>query len=138
MRRVDHGAGSVEADGDKFRETQIVFAVENDCFEEGGDSVAVTVAGLDGQYVEPYENNVESFDEGSPVTFNRPQGGETTGAYALPVGDRTLCVYLTWDPATTEEELAAGRQIVESIVGQPYGKDGIRINFTLPFGWDTG
>jgi hypothetical protein len=93
------------------------------------DPVPVTVAGLDGLYVEPYEPS---------RTFVRPQGGETTGAYALPVGHRTLCAYLTWDPATTPDELEAGRQVVESIRGQPFGADGIRINFTLPAGWDTG
>ena len=37
--------------------------------------------------------------------FPGPRGGQTTGAYALPIGDRTLCVYLTWDAATTQDEL---------------------------------
>ena len=110
-------------------QTQIVFAVENDCFGAGGDPVAMKAAGLDGLYVEPYED---------PSVLFFSQGGETTGAYALPIGDRTLCVYLSWDPATTEEELAAGRQIVESIRGQPHGEDGIRINYTLPARWDIG
>jgi hypothetical protein len=118
-------------DSNVFRQTQLVFGVENDCFGAGGDPMAVTVAGLDGLYVEPYEDSSRLF-------FTPPRGGETMGAYALPIDDRTLCVYLTWDPTTTEEELAAGRQIVESIRGQSYGEDGIRINFTLPAGWDTG
>ncbi|MBA2374494.1 MAG: hypothetical protein H0V74_09905, partial [Chloroflexi bacterium] len=64
-------------------------------------------------------------------------GGETTAAYALPIGDRTLCAYLTWDAATTPDELNAAREVLESIRGQPFGQDGIRINFTLPAGWDT-
>ena len=114
----------------EFRQTQLVFAVRNECFGESGDPVAVEVAGLDSLFVEPFER--------WSMTFLPPRGGETTGAYALPIGDRTLCVYLTWDPTTTEKELAAGREIVESIRGQPYGEDGIRINFTLPPGWDTG
>ena len=124
------GMHAVVSDGSGFRQTQLVFAVANDCFRVGGDEVLVTVAGLDGLYVEPYDD--------SSVGFMSPRGGETRGAYALPIGDRTLCVYLTWDPATTEGELAAGRQILESLRGQPYGEDGIRITFTLPTGWDTG
>ena len=67
-----------------------------------------------------------------------PRGGATTGAYALAIGDRTLCVYLTWDPDSPQDEVEAARQVVESIRGQPFGQDGIRINFTLPAGWDTG
>jgi hypothetical protein len=115
-------------DGRDFRQTQLIFSVLDECFApSSGDPV--TVAGLDGLYVEPYE---------PPRTFIGPRGGETTGAYALPIGDRTLCVYLTWDPATTPDELEAGRQVVESIRGQPFGPNGIRINFTLPAGWDTG
>lgn len=116
--------------GSVFRQTQLVFEVSANCFPAGGDPVAVTVAGLDGLYIEPYE--------GSSVTFIPPRGGETTGAYALPIDDRTLCVYLTWDPATTPDELRAAREVVESIRGEPHGEDGIRINFTLPCCWDTG
>ena len=123
MHRVV-GVGSV------FRQTQLVFGVSANCFPAGGDPVAVTVAGLDGLYVEPYE--------GSSVTFISPRGGETTGAYALPIGDRTLCVYLTWDPAITPYQLSAAREVVESIRGEPHGEDGIRINFYLEGGWDTG
>jgi len=119
----------VEA-GSVFRQTQLVFGVSVDCFHAGGVPVAVTVAGLDGLYVEPYE--------GSSVTFISPRGGETTGAHALPIGNRTLCVYLTWDPATTPDELRAAREVVESIRGEPHGEDGIRINFYLEAGWDTG
>ena len=58
-------------------------------------------------------------------------------AYALAIGDRTLCVYLTWDPDTTQDELESARQVVESLRGQPFGDNGIRI-ITLPEGWDTG
>jgi hypothetical protein len=125
-----HSVVAEDASSNEFRQTQLVFAVRNDCFGAGGDPVAVEVAGLDSLHVEPFER--------WSMTFLPPRGGETTGAYALPIGDRTLCVYLTWDPTTTEGELAAGRQVVESIRGQPYGEDGIRINFTLPAGWDTG
>jgi len=82
-------------------------------------------------YVEPY-------DSANVVFMPSLDGGETTGAYALLVGDRTLCAYLTWDQGTTDEELAAGRQIVESIRARPHGQDGLQINFTLPRGWDTG
>lgn len=118
---------------DEFRQTQINFAVENDCFAEGvgPEPVRVTVAGLNGLYLEPYEDASLQF-------FGGPRDGTTTGAYALAIGDRTLCVYLTWDAATTPDELEAARQVVESIRAQPFAEDGIRINFTLPAGWDTG
>ena len=39
---------------------------------------------------------------------------------------------------TTPAELSAARDAVGSIRGQPFGEDGIRINFTLPAGWDVG
>ena len=115
------------------RQTQLVFAVENDCFADGvgSEPVAIAVAGLDGLYVEPYEDPGVLF-------MPAPQAGETTGAYALAIGDRTLCVYLTWDAATTQVELDAARQVVESIRGQPLGQNGIRINFSTTGGWDTG
>jgi hypothetical protein len=116
----------VQTSSSDFRQTQLTFAVIGDCFGSAtaAEPELVTVAGLDGLYLEPYRNP-------------NPAGPETTGTYALPVDDRTLCVYLTWDPATTQEELEAARQVVESIRGQPFGPDGIRINFTLPSGWDT-
>lgn len=114
------------------RQTQLIFAVGNDCFRAapGAKPTAATVAGLDGLYLEPY-------DDPSVLFIVPPGGGETTAAYALPIGDRTLCAYLTWDAATTPDELNAAREVLESIRGQPFGQDGIRINFTLPAGWDT-
>jgi hypothetical protein len=119
--------------GDGYRQTQIVFAVENDCFA-GGEApapVPKTVAGLDGWYVEPYD--------GAGVLFMpERESGQTTGGYALPIGDRTLCVYLTWDPTTTTDELHGARQVVESIRAEALGPGGIRIIFTLPEGWDIG
>jgi hypothetical protein len=66
------------------------------------------------------------------------EDGQTTGAYALAIGGRTLCIYLTWDRSTTADELDAARQVVESIRGQAYATSGIRITFTLHDGWDTG
>jgi hypothetical protein len=116
-------------------QTQLWFAIEDDCFAYGtdGEPESLTVAGLDARYFEPYlDPNVMFIGRGAP------RGAETTGAYALPVGDRTLCVYLTWDPTTTQEQLEAARQVVESIRGQPFGPNGIRIIFTLPEGWDRG
>jgi hypothetical protein len=103
------------------KEIEMVFAIKYDCFAggEGPEPDPVTVAGLDAWYVE------------------RIVLGHTTGAYALPFDDRALCVYLTWNPLTTPEQLDAARQAVESIRSQAY-EGGIRINFTLPRGWDTG
>lgn len=120
------------ADGG-YRMVQMIFAVEDDCFAsgEGPEPDAVTVARLDGWYVEPYDG---------PGVLFMPQrdSGQVTGGYALPIGDRTLCVYLTWDPTTTTDELVAARRVLESIRGQAAGADGIRIVFTLEEGWDTG
>jgi len=119
--------------GGGSRQTQMVFTIQSDCFAggEGPEPVRVTVASLDGRYVEPYD--------GPSVTFmHRRESGETTGGYALPIGDRTLCVYFTWDATTTTDELDAARQVVETIRGEAYGPSGIRIIFTLPEGWDTG
>jgi hypothetical protein len=123
----------VQSSDAEYSQTQLTFAVEDDCFAYGTDvePVQVTVAGLDGLYVEPY---------GDPgVTFMPPPRGEaTTGAYALPIGDRTLCVYLTWDPDSPQVEVEAARQVLESLRGEARGERHIRINFTLPEGWDTG
>jgi len=122
-----------------YRQTQLVFANEDDCFAHGtaGEPEQLTVAGLAALYVEPYED--------PDVLFQR-RAVETTGAYALPIGDRTLCVYVSWDPDTTPAELIAAREVLESIRGQPLefifgepnGRNGIRIIYTLPAGWDTG
>lgn len=129
------GMHSVVEEGDgAFRQTQLVFAVADNCFEYGSGAPPqeVTIAGLDGYYVEPYADPDVLF------SGRGDRGDETTGAYALDVEDRTLCVYLTWDPETTPRELDAARDVVDSIRSQPIGPDGIRINFTLPAGWDTG
>lgn len=124
---VDEGGGA-------FRQTQFIFAVADDCFAggEGPDPVPVTIGGFDSLYVEPYRT-----DDPWSVMFV-PSGGETTGAYALAIGDRTLCVYLSWDPTTTPAELDAARAVVESIRAQPIFENSIRIVFTTQFGWDIG
>jgi hypothetical protein len=125
--------GMHNVDGvDVYRMTQLVFAVDDDCFAsgEGPEPSSVTVAGLDGWYVVPYD--------GPGVLFMPERDpGQTTEAYSLSIDGRTLCVYLTWDASTTPDELDAARQVVEAIRGQTYGS-GIRIVFTLAEGWDTG
>jgi hypothetical protein len=129
------GMHHVIGNANNFRQTQLVFSIREDCFGAAGNPIPVTVAGLNGLYLEPYKA-----ERGEPiVTFiYPPRGGETTGGYALPIDDRTLCVYLTWDPQTTRGELEEARQVVESIRGEPYGVDGVRIIFTVPARWDTG
>lgn len=129
------GMHQVIAEGGNSRQVQLVFAVKNDCFAGGADDVPapVPVAGRNARYAEPFDNHDPQ------VLFMPARGvGQRTGAYALPVDDRTLCVYLTWDPATTGDELSAARQVVDSIRGEADGANGIRIVFTLPDGWDTG
>ncbi len=123
----------VQLANDAFRQTQMVFAVANDCFADGHGRppIPVTVAGRDAMYAEPID--------GPRVLFMpERQPGQTTAGYALQIDGRTLCVYLTWDATTVIDELAAARQVVESIRGQAFGKNGIRIVFTLPAGWDVG
>ena len=129
-----HNVVVVDDGTSAFRQTQIVFAVENDCFGSPGGSTptTVTAAGFHGLYVEAYEPPDERI-----VMFTE-QGLETTGAYALAIGDRTLCVYLSWDPTTTAAELAAARAVIESLRAEPVGATSIRITFTLEAGWDTG
>jgi hypothetical protein len=111
--------------------TRMGFHVAHDCFaDEDPEPVRITVAGFDGWYVEP-----------SAADFPRhlffpawADGDETTGAYALTIGDRTLCVYLNWHPKTTWAELEAARAVIESIRAQPVPGTGIRIVFTT-LGW---
>jgi hypothetical protein len=122
----------VEADGG-YRQTQIVFSIQADCFTGEGTPLRSRVVGANGvnQYAEPYD---------APDVLFMPEReeGQITGAYELRIEGRTLCVYLTWDASTTEEELAAARQVVESIRGEAHGSDGLRIVFSLPEGWDVG
>lgn len=122
--------GGMHRVGGDGSQTQLVFEVANDCFARGSADapIPMTVAGLEALYLEPYE--------AAPQFIFK--SGRTSGGYALPIGDRTLCVYLTWDAATTQAELDAARAVVESIRGETFGETGIRINFTLPVGWDTG
>ena len=52
--------------------------------------------------------------------------------------ERTLCVFVTWHPTTTDRDRAAAFEILETLRPEPNGPDGIRIIFTLRDGWDTG
>lgn len=123
-------AGMHRVIGDR-EATALIFAVGADCLAVSEDQQArpVRIAGLDGVSVEPYE---------PAVLFIGPVGDEITRAHALAIGDRTLCVFLTWHQTTTDGELAAAAQILESLRAEPIGEDRIRITFTLEEGWDTG
>ena len=114
--------------------TEIVFGVEGepgDCFArgEGPEPTPTTLGGFDGLYVEPYGDD--------PVARFEPRGEVTTGAYALAIGDRTLCVYLSWGASTTSSERAAALDVIANLRAQPFGDDGVRIVFTT-LGWDNG
>ena len=126
------GMHKVIGAGQNSREaTEFLFSVGGHCLgllEEEG-SQPVRVAGFDGVVVEPFE---------PPVTFGSAKGNETTRAYRLLVGDRTLCLFLTWHPDTTDEEREALERILETIRAEPIGIDSVRMNFTLDEGWDTG
>jgi hypothetical protein len=124
------GMHSVVPDGDSFREVAMFFASGPDCLRQGErDATPVRIAGFDGVFVEPYE---------PAMAFGSADGDEITRAYALAVEDRTLCVYVTRHPTTTDADLRAVRDILETIKAQPIGEQAIRITFTLPAGWDTG
>ena len=128
-----HGAGMhrVIGDGNDAREaTAMLFAVGDGCLKAGREQqVPLRVAGFDAVSVEPYE---------PPVTFGRQDGVEITRAYAVAVGDRTLCVYITRHPATTDDELDAAVRILDTLRAEPIDEARIRIVFTLGSGWDTG
>ena len=113
------------------------FSVGADCLSASpgattsGDlpAVPVRVAGFDGRA-----------DRAIPAAgrLRQPHGDETTRAYELAVGDRTLCVWLTWHATTTDEELDAAMRILDTLRVEPIGDSRIRIKFTLEAGWDTG
>lgn len=115
-------------------DTEIVYAVERDsggCFARGEGPVPAptTVAGFDALYVEPYRDDRRA----RFIAIDKA----TTRAYALAIADRTLCVYLTWGPSTSPDELDAAREVLTSLRAQPFEDNGIRIVFTT-LGWDNG
>jgi hypothetical protein len=129
-RRI--GMHKVVGDNGVTREAAaLIFAVGGDCIADGGDQEAkpVRIGGWDGVSIEPYE---------PPVTFIPPDGDEVTRAHALDLGDRTLCVFLTWHSTTTDAEVAALGQILETLRAEPIGENRIRVTFTLDDGWDVG
>jgi hypothetical protein len=117
--------------------TSMLFAVGADCLARApgattsGDQPAhpVRLAGFDGKAIEPYQ---------PPVTFGSLSGDETTRAYELAVGDRTLCLWLTWHATTTDDDLDALMRILDTLRVEPLGDSRIRLRFTLEAGWDTG
>lgn len=114
-------------------DAEIVFAVEADqdgCFArgEGPAPLPTTVAGFSAVVVEPYGGDARA--------LFIPGGDETTRAYALDVEGRTLCIYLSWGPETSSDELEAARAVLDTIRAQP-NRAGVRIVFTT-LGWDNG
>ena len=115
---------------DSREATAIMFGVGTGCLQASQEQqVPVRIAGFDAVVVEPYE---------PPVSFGGSAPGETTRAHQLHVGDRILCVYMTWNAATTNDELAAAERALETIRAGPIGEDRVRLVITLEDGWDTG
>jgi hypothetical protein len=107
----------------------IFFRVGSDCLDAPREQQRpVQVAGFDGVVVEPYM---------PPMQFSQI-GDEITRAYALSVGGRILCLYITWHPTTSDAERQKAEQIVDGLRAQRISEDVIRINITLVDGWDTG
>ena len=132
------GMHRVIGEDEGAREATVMrFSVGADCLSarpgavpsQGHAPVAIRLGGWDGYSVEPY----------LPVVgFGRLQGDETTRGYQLAVGDRTLCVWLTWHATTTVEELDAAMRILDTLRVEPVGDSRIQVLFTLGAGWDTG
>jgi len=115
-------------DGD---ETSLIFEVGAGCLAGNGGQrrAPVRVAGLDGVSLPVFT---------PPVAFNSEKPDAITRAYALAVGYRTLCVFLTWYPTTSEARIQAAEAALQTLRAEPIGDDRIRITFTLDEGWDTG
>ena len=131
---IDDGAGMHRFAGslEGSRETtELVWKVGGDCLgtNDGQPVRPVRVGGWEGVSVEPYT---------PPVTFGRTEGDETTRAYALAAGDRTLCLYLTWNTATTDAERMAAERVIDTLRLEPVSASWVRIIFDLDAGWDTG
>ena len=90
--------------------------------------VPVTIAGYEGAYLEPFL---------PPVTFVGV-GDEITRAYELTIGSGTLCIYVTWHPTTTADELDRVLGVLDTLRAEHRDDGSIRINFTLMDGWDSG
>jgi hypothetical protein len=115
---------------DSREATAMMFDVGAGCLQASEEvQRPVRVAGFDGVSVEPYE---------PPVSFGGAAEGETTRAFELVVGDRILCIYLTWNAATTDDELAVAERVMDTLRAVPIGEDGVRLVVTLEAGWDTG
>jgi hypothetical protein len=110
-------------------ETALTFQVGDDCLGVIQQrQVPVRLAGFDGVVVEPHE---------PPVPFGR-QDNAVTRAYKLLIGDRSLCVFLTWNAATTADDRESAERTLDTLRAEPVGTDRVRITFTLDEGWDTG
>lgn len=118
-------------DGITSYETSLTFAIGPNCLsaDKSQDAHPVRIAGLDGVAIEPYEPS---------VTFGSPTEGDVTRAHAFAVADRTLCVFVTWQASTPEDEREAALAVLETILAEPIGDDRIRVRFMLDAGWDTG
>lgn len=110
--------------------TAMFFAAGPNCLEGHPlqHRVDVRVGGFAGVAVEPY----------LPAVMFNGVGDEITRAYALDVEGRTLCVFVTWHPTTSDRDREAAFEILESLRAEPAARDGIRITFTLRDEWDTG
>ena len=111
--------------------TEIGFTVGPDCLVTTGNPEPrrVEIGDLEGVSIEPYE----------PGYLVGPGAeDEITRAYELEVGNTTLCVFLTWHPTSSEEEIARAEAAVQSLRAEPTGFRGVRIMFRLSHGWDTG
>ena len=112
-------------------EQSLFFAVGPNCLGsvDASSMVPVNVAGFNGVSVEPYD---------PPLVFGATEGDETTRAYRLDVADRKLCAFVTWDSDSAPPDKAAAIRVLDTLRAQLLGTDGLRINFLLEGGWDTG
>jgi hypothetical protein len=131
---AEGNTGGMHRVADGAEVAAMFFGVGPNCLERRADQhpVALRVAGLEGISVEPYV----------PALMFNNVGDEITRAYALDVDGRTLCVFVTWHPTTSDPHRATTFEILDSLRAElhvtPSGQERIRITFTLRDRWDTG
>ncbi len=121
-------------EGDDSREAIAMrWSVGADCLSRSPGAVAsqehgpvpVRLAGWDGKSIEPYL---------PPIGYGGGLEDATTRAYELAVGDRTVCLWLTWHATTTDEELDEAMRILDTLRVEPIGDSRIRIRIHVG-GW---
>ena len=86
------GMHSVTGTDPNNRITQLIFAVDNDCFPRaaGAEPTSVTVAGLDGLYLEPYDDPAVLFNPPGREPRREPMPCRSATERCAPTSRGTL------------------------------------------------